>query len=232
MSTAAEVMTTDVVSVGAETPVREIAQLLLAKRISAVPVVDPEGRLLGIISEGDLIGHASVLGERRRSWWLNLFSDDDATAREYIKAHGRSARDVMTANVVSVDENAPLASIAEAMHRHRVKRVPVVRDGSVVGIVSRSDLLRSLVVAVPRDRGGLDDHAIRGQLIAELDGQPWAHLIDVQVEDGVVHLHGTFKSEEERHALRVAAENVPGVIRVEDHLSLWTSSPIRLSGQG
>lgn len=232
MLTAADVMTTDVVSIDPDKPVREIAELLYTRHISGVPVIDAGGQLLGIVSEGDLIGHAAIVGERRRSWWLGLFSDEGATARDYVKTHGRSARDVMTTNVVTVEESATLAEIAETMQKHRVKRVPVVRGGRLIGIVTRGDLLRGVATQQPQRPAVMDDHAIRDQLVAELREQPWAHLIDIRVENRVVHLHGTFQSEDERQALRVAAENVPGVQGVEDHLTRWSSAPIRYSGQG
>ena len=126
MLTSADVMTADVVSVEPDTPVRDIAQLLYTRRISGVPVVE-QGRLIGIVSEGDLIGHAAAIGEQRRSWWLSAFMDDSLSARDYAKTHGRTARDVMTSNVVTVEETTTLAEIAKTLERHRIKRVPVVR---------------------------------------------------------------------------------------------------------
>ena len=231
MPTAADVMTPDVVSIGPETSVKEVAELLYSRDISSVPVVDVEGRVLGIVGEGDLIGHAAIVGERRRSWWLSLFSDEGATAQDYIKTHGRTARDVMRSDVVTVEERATLAEIVEVMEHHQVRRVPVVRAGKLVGLVTRGNLLRGLAALTsPRPSG--DDRTIREQLIRELEGKPWAHLLDVTVENGVVHLHGTVQGEDERRALQLAAENVAGVKRVEDHLTPWSSAPIRLSGEG
>src|SRR5215208_7262670 len=124
MLTAADVMTSEVVSVEPDTPVRDIAELLYTRRISGVPVVE-NGRVIGIVSEGDLIGHAAAIGEPRRSWWLSLFSDESLSARDYAKTHGRTARDVMTATVITVDETATLAQIAKTLERRRIKRVPV-----------------------------------------------------------------------------------------------------------
>ena len=139
MLTSADVMTADVVSVEPDTPVRDIAQLLYTRRISGVPVVE-QGRLIGIVSEGDLIGHAAAIGEQRRSWWLSAFMDDSLSARDYAKTHGRTARDVMTSNVVTVEETTTLAEIAKTLERHRIKRVPVVRNDTLVGIVTRGNL--------------------------------------------------------------------------------------------
>ena len=232
MLTAADVMTTDVISVDLDKPVREIAELLYTRRISGVPVVDADGRAIGIVSEGDLIGHAAIVGEHHRSWWLSLFADESVTARDYVKAHGRTARDVMSTNVVSVEETATLAEIAGTLHRHRIKRVPVVRGGKPIGIVTRGDLLKALATLETEPPKSVDDRAIREQLMRELRSQPWAHVLDLRVENGVVHLHGTVQTDDERRALRIAAENVPGVKRVEDHLTPWSSAPIRYSGEG
>src|SRR3954447_19830123 len=134
MLTAANVMTTEVVSVAPDTPVQEVAALLYTRRISGVPVVAAD-RVIGIVSEGDLIGHAAAIGEPRRSWWLNLFADESLSARDYAKTHGRIAQDVMTPSVISVEETTGLAEIARTLEQHRIKRVPVVRDGDLVGIV-------------------------------------------------------------------------------------------------
>jgi CBS domain-containing protein len=227
MLTAADVMTTEVVSVEPDTPVRDIAELLYTRRISGVPVVE-QGQVIGIVSEGDLIGHVAAIGEPRRSWWLSLFADESLSARDYAKTHGRTARDVMTTSVISVGETATLAEIARLVERHRIKRVPVLRDGKLVGIVTRGNLLQGLATLKAEPPQPVDDATIREHLVAELKRQPWAHLYadDIMVENGVVHLHGTVRSEDERRALRIAAENVRGVRSVEDHLIAWTSPPI------
>lgn len=232
MLTAADVMTRDVVSVDPEKLVRDIAELLYTRRISGVPVIDATGRVIGIVSEGDLIAHAAIVGEQHRSWWLSLFADESVTARDYLKAHGRTARDVMTTNVVSIEETATLAEVAETLHRHRIKRVPIVRGGKLVGIVTRGNLLQALATLKTEPPRPVDDRTIHDQVMRELRDQPWAHVLDVKVENGVVHLHGTFQTEDERRALRVAAENVPGVKRVEDRLTPWSSAPTRYSGVG
>jgi CBS domain-containing protein len=232
MLTAADVMTADVISVGPDTPVRDIAALLYTHRISGVPVVNENGGVIGIVSEGDLIGHATIVGERRRSWWLSLFEDESVSARDYVKTHGRTARDVMTTDVVTVEETATLADLAETFERHRIKRVPVVRGGKLVGIVTRGNLLRGFTMPAAEPPSSVDDQTIRGKLIAALEDQPWAHLLDIIVENGVVHLHGTVQTDDEREAFRVAAENVPGVRKVEFHLTPWSSAPIRYSGEG
>jgi CBS domain-containing protein len=232
MLSAADVMTTDVVTVDPDKSVRDIAELLYTRRISGVPVVDVDRSVIGFVSEGDLIEHAAIVGERRRSWWLSLFADESVAARDYVKTHGRTARDVMTSNVVTVEESATLADIAETLQSHRINSVPVVRDDKLVGIVTRGHLLRGLAALKKEPTGTVADEAIREQLMNQLSGEPWVHLLDVRVQNGVVHLHGTFQADEERRALRIAAENVPGVKGVEDHLTPWSSAPIIHSGEG
>src|SRR4051812_24572339 len=199
MLAAADVMTTEVLSVEPDTPVRDIAEFLYTRRISGVPVVEHDD-VIGIVSEGDLIGHAAAIGEPRRSWWLSLFADESLSARDYAKTHGRAARDVMTASVVSVEETATLAEIARLVERHRIKRVPVLRDGKLVGIVTRGNLLQGLATLKAEPPQHVDDATIREQLVAELKNQPWAHLYtdDIVVENSVVHLHGTVRTEDER----------------------------------
>src|SRR3954462_3899803 len=172
MLTAADVMTTEVVSVAPDTPVQEVAALLYTRRISGVPVVEHD-HVIGIVSEGDLIGHAAAIGEPRRSWWLSLFADESLSARDYAKTHGRAARDVMTASVVSVEETATLAEMARLVERHRIKRVPVLRDGKLIGIVPRGNLLQGLATLKAELPKSVDDATIREQLVTELKNQPW-----------------------------------------------------------
>ncbi|WP_457091863.1 CBS domain-containing protein [Microvirga sp. P5_D2] len=220
MLTAADVMTTTVVTVSPETPITEVARLLHERGISGVPVQEADGKVVGIVSEGDLIGHAGAIGEQRRSWWLRLLTGEDALARDYVKTHGRTVKDVMTPRVITVPETASLADIARLMERHGIKRVPVVRDDRLVGIVSRGNLLQALAATDISKDVNANDRAIRERLTAELKAQPWASTLtrNIVVEKGTVHLFGFVRSEEERRALRIAAENVPGVTTVEDHL--------------
>jgi len=226
-----DVMTTNVVTVGPETPVQEVAKILSERSISGVPVVDAANRLVGIVSEGDLLHRVETGTERRpdrrtgrrRSWWLDTIGADEELARDYVKSHGRTARDVMTSEVTFVSDTTELGEIANILESKRIKRVPVVRDGRLVGIVSRANLVRALAAAGPRlsDEIATDDRTIRQKLLTELQGQDWVHTwaADIIVRDGVVHLWVTDdRSEQERHALRVAAENIPGVRGVEEHL--------------
>lgn len=227
---ARDVMTTDVVTVTPETPVEEVAKLLLARRISGVPVVDANGRLVGILTEGDLMRRPEIETERHRSWWLRLFADPRGAAEEYVRSRGIRADDVMTRQVVTVTEDTSLSEIAELLEGHRIKRVPVVRGGRVVGIVSRANLLHALVARREALAQALpaDDRAIREQVLATLQAQAWrSHgALNVTVNDRMVELWGVVESEEERAALRVAVEAIPGVRGVKDHLG-WIQPWLR-----
>lgn len=217
---AQDVMTTKVVTVAPDTPVIEIARLLLERHISAVPVVSDDGRLLGIVSEGDLIHELGQEGAKR-AWWLDLLASPESRAEAYLKAHGRLASDVMTRSIISVAPETPLPEIARLLEARRIKRVPVLRDGELVGIVSRADLLRGLALHPAAD-ASVDDRDLRERLTVELEqaGLTWHPYVNIVVNDGAVHLWGVVPTREEAEALRAAAERVPGVVRVESHLAV------------
>lgn len=219
---AKDVMTAGVVTVAPETPLHLAAKLMLERRISAVPVVDAKGRLQGIVSEGDLVHHVESGTEHRRSWWLNLVVDRDTTALDYVKSHGRTAADVMTRDVVTVSERMPLAKIAALLERHRIKRVPVVRNGRVVGIVSRANLLHGLASRrTPRADATASDREIRLRVLKELDKAGVDRLhVNVVVAQGIAEFWGFVDTGEQRRALRVAAQSVKGLNRVVDHVQL------------
>lgn len=223
---AMDVMTTDVITVDPDTAVQDLAKLLAEKGISGAPVVDRGGRLVGVVSEGDLL-HRAEIGtarrhrERRRSWWLDHFASE--AARDYVKSHGRTVRDIMTPDAVTVAEDTDLADVAALLEARRIKRVPVLRDGKIVGIISRANLVRALgaTKGAPPREGEADDRSIRARLIAELGREEWAKIWpeDVIVRDGVVHFWLTSdEPDEKRRALRVAAETIAGVRGVEEHL--------------
>ena len=220
---AVEVMTTKVITVGENASVAEVAKLLAERGISAVPVgIDKDDRVIGMVSEGDLLHRAETGTEKCRSWWLEMMASTNQLAGDYIKSHSANVKDVMTRDVISVSDTTPLADIAILLEANRIKRVPVVRDGKLVGIVSRANLVRALAMTVnePPSSVELDDRTIRDELLAELKAQKWAEVspANVTVKDGVVHLWSSYLSEQEKRALVVAAENTPGVRRVEDHM--------------
>ncbi|MBD3898305.1 CBS domain-containing protein [Halomonas sp. ML-15] len=217
-----DVMTQDVISVSVDTEVREIAGLLLENRISAVPVVGAQDQVLGIVSEGDLMRRVETGTERRSSWWLaNLFSGAQS-AGEYVKSHGRKAGEIMTPDPVTIAEDTPLDEVAKLLEKHHIKRVPVVRDGRLVGIVSRANLLHGLAMAgVSKSQPpSSDDRDIRAAIIKELKDNTdvLTDHINVMVSGGEVQLWGLVESKQEKLAVQVAAENINGVVRVENHL--------------
>ncbi|HEU0204846.1 MAG TPA: CBS domain-containing protein [Burkholderiaceae bacterium] len=215
---ARDVMTTKLVTATPDTTVQEIARRLVARRISALPVVDEDGRIVGLVSEGDLMRRHELGTERHRSWWLALLAGAEDVARDFTRSHGLRAEDVMTRTVVTVAEETPLEEIAALLERRRIKRVPVVRDGKLVGIVSRADLLHALAAARPSRAASASDRKIRAALERAIgEAGIRAHYLKIVVHRGVVQLWGTLVSEEEQHALKVAAETTRGVKRVEDN---------------
>jgi CBS domain-containing protein len=221
---AAGIMTRNVGSVSPDLPVEEVAKFMLARRISAVPVVDGSGHLIGIVSEGDLMRRAELGTEKERSWWLRWFVSSDYEAREFVKGHGRKARDVMTRKVVTAREDTPIAEIVALLEDHGIKRVPVMRDGRIVGIVSRANLLRAFASrGVARGAAMSErDGDIQLRLEAALAEKPWWHkrACNIVVSDGIVHLWGTTESADEREAIRVMAETTSGVCGVKNHLNV------------
>jgi CBS domain-containing protein len=223
---ARDIMTTDVVTVAPDTTVRQIATLLLKHRISAVPVTH-NGHVVGIVSEGDLMHRPESATERVQSWWLRAFADSETLARDYVKSHGRRAVDVMTRHVVSVTEEAAAADIARLLDTHRIKRVPVMRDGKLAGIVSRADLLRALVTggleSVPA--AAADDRGLHEAILKRARAEAWSEvlMLNVVVHGGDVELWGIVSSDEQRNAMRILVEGVPGVKSVRDRLTVLPS---------
>jgi CBS domain-containing protein len=220
---ASDIMTREVVAVPPDAPVRDVAQLMVDHHISGVPVIE-HGKLVGIISENDLLRRVEIGTEKRRSRWLQFLTSDDTLLAEYVQARGRQAREVMSADVVAVAPDAPIATVAEIMESRHIKRLPVVEGGKVVGIVSRANLVQALatVAPAPAEPARMDDAKIHDAICAEVEKIAWVPspvMNNVTVHDGVVHLWGYVGSENERKALRIAAERVPGVKKVRDHRS-------------
>lgn len=220
---AKRVMTKPVVVVAADASVYNAAEILLGARITAAPVVDADGTLVGIVSEADLMHRPEIATVPGRSWLNRLLSDDAGLARDFVRSHSHRVADVMTRKVVTAGEQTTLKEIATLMERHRVKRIPIVRDGKVVGIVSRGNLLQGLLArqpASPDDDAA--DEKVRAAVAAAIARQAWATAwpIDVVLQDGVVHLWGIVGSPTIRTACQVAAEEVRGVTRVVNHIVL------------
>ena len=217
-----DVMTVGVVTVAEDAPVHEAIRLMLQRKISGLPVVDASGALSGIVTEGDFLRRAELGTERRAPRWIEFLLGPGKLAENYVHAKGRKVRDVMTETVQTVEEDTPLSDVVEIMERKHVKRVPVLRAGKLVGIVTRTNLLHALAGQQRFDVAQSSDITIRTKLVAELNRQNWAPLvaIDIAVTDGVVKFSGAITDERQRHALHVAAENIPGVKQVEDQL-VW-----------
>ena len=220
---ARDIMSTRVVTVSPETSVRDIAALMIEKHISGLPVLDDKGSLVGMISEGDLLRRPEIGTEKHRRRWVSFFTGVDEQARDFSKSHALRAGDVMSMQVVHVSEETPLGDVVGLMEKHNIKRLPVLADGTLVGIVSRADMLRALAArqAEPMPPPPESDAAIRAAMNDVLKHEEWAFsaMVNVIVADGVVHLWGVIDSKEQRQALRVAAESIPGVTAVEEHLS-------------
>lgn len=219
---AADVMTKDVITVRPEAPVREIAALMTEKRISGVPVVGADGRLIGILSETDLLHRAETGTERQRKWWLGMFQDADSMARAYAKAHGLKAGDIMTTTIVTVGANTELHEVADLLEKRKLKRVPVVEDGRLVGMITRGDLVRALAGVKTMAPTQSDDRTLLKAIDARMRAQPWlnANMIAVSVENGVAELRGLVPSADQQRALRILVEETPGLVRVEDNLTV------------
>ena len=217
---AKDVMTTEVVYAGPETSVRAIAQTLLKRRISGVPVADDDGRVIGMISEGDLMRRPESETDQPRSWWLELIEGPEDRAGHYLKSHGLTARDVMTREPITVTEDTPLEEIATLLERKAIKRVPVLRNGKLVGIVSRADLLHGLVArASQAEKPAPLAPPTREAVIAGIrDAGLPLDYVNVVVTDDAVHLWGAVASALQRDAIVLAAKRTPGVTRVENNL--------------
>jgi CBS domain-containing protein len=218
---ATDVMVRDVVTVRPETDLAEAVKLLAERDVSALPVVDAESRLVGILSEADLVHRVEIGTEKRRPWWLEAVTGAGTLAEEFAKSHGEKVGEIMTSDVVAVAEDTPLSEIAAILERKRIKRVPVTRDGKLVGIVSRSNLIQALASVVGRiDQPAATDRQIRFELLSRLEQQSWTDFgsRNVTVGDHVVHLWGLVGSPEERKALLALAESEPGVVRVCDEM--------------
>lgn len=222
---ASDVMSRKVISIDPDSTVLQAARLMLTHRISGLPVIDAAGKLVGVLSEGDFLRRRETRTERHRSRWLEFLMGPGKIATEYTHSHGNKVGEVMTTDVKTVDENAAVEDIVELMEKHRIKRVPVMSGSILVGIITRSNLMHAMVSmarVAPDVIQSKDDAGIREQLLEEMNKERWAPvaLTNVVVRDGVVELWGVLVDERQREALKVVAENIPGVKAVKDHM-VW-----------
>ena len=196
---------------------------MIHHRISGLPVIDVSGTVVGMITEGDLLRRTETGTDPHVSGWRSLLIGPERLAEQYVRTHARKVEEVMTRDVVSIAPATPLAEVVALMQARRVKRLPVLEHGRLSGIVSRADLLRALQQLLPKvATAAISDADIRRRILAEVDQQRWAPRasIDIKVENGRVELRGLILHEGEREALRVLAENTPGVKSVTDQL-VW-----------
>jgi len=219
---AGDVMTTPVISVTPATRTRDAIELMLTQHLSGLAVVDEAGKLVGILSEGDFVRRSELGTEKHRSRFIAFILGPGRAAHDYTKSHARFVRGVMTEEVIAVSEDTSLSDLVALLEKHAIKRVPVMRGDELVGMVTRSDLLRALVAASRRRDESMDDTAIKERILAELAQEGWApsSCIGVEVKDGEVDLTGTIFDARQRLALKVAVENTPGVKAVHDRL-VW-----------
>jgi len=216
-----DVMTRNVISVRANQSVLEAAQMMLQNKVSGLPVVDSVGALVGIVTEGDFLRRGEIGTQRQRPKWLEFLLGPGRLAAEYVHTTGRTVEEVMTPDPATVSEDDSLETVVELMERRHVKRLPVVRSGRLVGIVSRANLMDALIEHARYTHGPApDDGAIRDRVLAAFADVHWAPKINVAVHNGIAELSGIITDERERKALIVAAENVTGVKEVHDHL-VW-----------
>ena len=215
-----DIMAREVVSVPPDASVREVASLMLERRISGVPVVDAEGKVLGVVSEGDLIRRPEIETDLAGRSWLSIFVSDEERAREFVKSHGRRAREVMTQPAVCVAPETPLDEAVRVMERHHIKRLPVIEQGKLVGLMTRADLVRALLQREHAPLPAQSDRELRERVEALLRSEDWAGsaYIHVVVEAGVVQLWGTVDSAAQREAILLAVSGLDGVKDVQAYL--------------
>jgi CBS domain-containing protein len=218
---ATDVMVSNVITVDVNATVGDTAAILLNNHISGAPVVDEKGGLVGIVSEGDLMRRPEIGTARRRSWWLELISTKWASASEYIKSHSRKVADVMTRDVITAKRDTPLGDIAALLERNRIKRVPIVEESKLVGLVSRANILQALASAAKKlpSLASPDDTELRKKVVSRMASEAWRPtMLTVTVQDGTVDLWGLVHSVEQKKAAQLAAETTPGVRAVVNNI--------------
>jgi CBS domain-containing protein len=220
---AKDVMTHCLVTIAPEAPIRDAIARMISHQVSGMPVVSADGKLVGMVTEGDFLRRAEMHTEAPRRRWLELLIGPGSDAAEYARSHGHTVRDVMSPNVVTVGKDTPLSDVVQLMEEHAIKRVPVIEDGRIAGIVSRADLMYALgeYLIKPKKTSLASDESIRRTILAEMKRQPWCpvHSLSVRVRNGFADLNGTIFDPRERRALHALVENVQGVKGIHDHLA-------------
>ena len=216
----ADIMTHPALAIGPEAPLLQAIRLMTGHRVSGLPVVGPEGQILGVLTEGDLLRRAETGTAGDQPGWLAGILRPGRTAQQYVATHGRRVGDVMTTEVIAVTEDTSLADAVDLMQRHRVRRLPVLRDGKLLGVVSRADLVRHLGEVLAAETPSTDDGALQQAVLDAIEREPWArgHAVSVVAKDGVVQLDGCVFDLNAREGLGVLADNVPGVRQVENRI--------------
>lgn len=217
---AKDIMSSKIASISPEASARMAAKTMLKRKVSALLVLDSKRRLLGVISEGDLVHRIELDTRKKGSWWLNLLTPDRELARDYARAHGRKVADAMSRSVVTVSPDAKIPAIVALMDKHRIKRVPVVgSDGKPVGIVSRADVLKAFAQASLDAAGSapLSDAEASAEVRKRLRKESWSDtaLLNVSVERGVARVGGICASKAQADAIRALCEEVPGIRHVD-----------------
>jgi CBS domain-containing protein len=217
---AADLMTKNVVTVLPETTLADAARIMLARRVSGLPVLNEAGHLVGVVTEGDLLRRAELGTEGEQPSWLKTFLVPSRLAEDYVRTHGRHVSEVMTEKPIFIAPDTSLAEVAQLMHQKRIKRLPVVENGALVGVISRSNLLAALSRKLIETAAKSSDDSIGDYILGELKRERWAPKsgIRVHVQEKVVTLEGVIFSDAEHKAVKVIAENAPGVAAVDDRL--------------
>ncbi len=210
-----DAMTAEVVSVTPTTPLKEVAELLVERRISGVPVIDEYGTLVGIVSEADFVAKEAGSEARRSSWVHRMTGASHEERHEQAMVAARTAGEAMTSPVVTITMDRPLTEAARRMEENRINRLPVLDDGSMVGIVTRADIVRAYA------RTDEDLQRAASEALWAVDG-----LRVADVRNGVVVLNGTVASQALAEAVTVIVRQIDGVVAVDAHDLSWLP-PVR-----